>query len=270
MKLHAFVLISLVGFIAAAPNASAQSFKDRLKGAVKRVKQEVKQDVKQEVVKQVTKNNPKIKSVTTSTSKGNLPAVINNTSSSPFGANHTALFAPVGKPVDAKWGTKTVTPVKPPKEDVKQPDWNDSRTYVYELDNKSLVDEFLMLDKCMETKYINPTGPASFRYHNVLDELVERTKVLNTIVEYYNEANDLANDDENSAFADEYVKHILGLLRRDSYKRMIRSSLASFSTLNKVSGKNFINDETLTYFKAHGGFENAHKAKFTVIKEPQR
>ena len=162
MKLRTIILFSLVGFIGGVQTASAQSFKDRFKSAVNKVKQEVKQEVS------------KTKSVGTSSLKGKLP-VMTNSSSSLFGANHTALFAPVGTPTNAKYGIKKVTPVKPPKEDAKQPDWNDARTYVYELDNQSLVDEYLMLEKCMETKYINPTGPASFRYHSVLDELVDRT-----------------------------------------------------------------------------------------------
>ena len=258
MKLRTIILFSLVGFIGGVQTASAQSFKDRFKSAVNKVKQEVKQEVS------------KTKSVGTSSMKGKLP-VMTNSSSSLFGANHTALFAPVGTPTNAKYGIKKVTPVKPPKEDAKQPDWNDARTHVYELDNQSLVDEYLMLEKCMETKYINPSGPASFRYHNVLDELVERTSKLNRMVEYYNEANDAANDEDEVAFADEFINLLIGnVLKQDSYKRMIRSSLAPFATLNKLSGKDFMKSETMDYFKKHGGLENAHKTNFTVVKSRKK
>lgn len=258
MKLRTIILFSLVGFIGGVQTASAQSFKDRFKSAVNKVKQEVKQEVS------------KTKSVGTSSLKGKLP-VMTNSSSSLFGANHTALFAPVGTPINAKYGIKKVTPVKPPKEDVKQPDWNDARTYVYELDNQSLVDEYLMLEKCMETKYINPTGPASFRYHSVLDELVDRTSKLNQMVEYYHEANDAANDEDEVAFANEFIDLLIGkVLKQDSYKRMLRSSLAPFATLNKLSGKNFMESETMDYFKKHGGIENAHKANFTVVKSRKK
>lgn len=254
MKLRTIILFSLVGFIGGVQTASAQSFKDRFKSAVNKVKQEVKQEVS------------KTKSVGTSSLKGKLP-VMTNSSSSLFGANHTALFAPVGTPTNAKYGIKKVTPVKPPKEDAKQPDWNDARTHVYELDNQSLVDEYLMLEKCMETKYINPTGPASFRYHSVLDELVDRTSKLNQMVEYYHEA----NDEDEVAFADEFIDLLIGnVLKQDSYKRMLRSSLAPFATLNKLSGKNFMESETLDYFKKHGGIENAHKANFTVVKSRKK
>ena len=258
MKLRTIILFSLVGFIGGVQTASAQSFKDRFKSAVNKVKQEVKQEVS------------KTKSVGTSSLKGKLP-VMPNSSSSLFGANHTALFAPVGTQINAKYGIKKVTPVKPPKEDVKQPDWNDARTYVYELDNQSLVDEYLMLEKCMETKYINPTGPASFRYHSVLDELVDRTSKLNQMVEYYHEANDAANDEDEVAFANEFIDLLIGkVLKQDSYKRMLRSSLAPFATLNKLSGKNFMESETMDYFKKHGGIENAHKANFTVVKSRKK
>lgn len=258
MKLRTIILFSLVGFIGGVQTASAQSFKDRFKSAVNKVKQEVKQEVS------------KTKSVGTSSLKGKLP-VMTNSSSSLFGANHTALFAPVGTPTNAKYGIKKVTPVKPPKEDAKQPDWNDARTYVYELDNQSLVDEYLMLEKCMETKYINPTGPASFRYHSVLDELVDRTSKLNQMVEYYHEANDAANDEDEVAFANEFIDLLIGkVLKQDSYKRLLRSSLAPFATLNKLSGKNFMESETMDYFKKHGGIENAHKANFTVVKSRKK
>lgn len=258
MKLRTIILFSLVGFIGGVQTASAQSFKDRFKSAVNKVKQEVKQEVS------------KTKSVGTSSLKGKLP-VMTNSSSSLFGANHTALFAPVGTPTNAKYGIKKVTPVKPPKEDAKQPDWNDAHTYVYELDNQSLVDEYLMLEKCMETKYINPTGPASFRYHSVLDELVDRTSKLNQMVEYYHEANDAANDEDEVAFANEFIDLLIGkVLKQDSYKRMLRSSLAPFATLNKLSGKNFMESETMDYFKKHGGIENAHKANFTVVKSRKK
>lgn len=262
MKLRTIILFSLVGFIGGVQTASAQSFKDRFKSAVNKVKQEVKQEV--------SKTTHKTKSVGTSSLKGKLP-IMQNSSSSLFGANHTALFAPVGTPTNAKYGIKKVTPVKPPKEDAKQPDWNDARTHVYELDNQSLVDEYLMLEKCMETKYINPTGPASFRYHSVLDELVDRTSKLNLMVEYYHEANDAANDEDEVAFADEFIDLLIGnVLKQDSYKRMLRSSLAPFATLNKLSGKNFMESETMDYFKKHGGIENAHKANFTVVKSRKK
>ena len=262
MKLRAIIFFSLIGIFGETPTASAQSLKGLFKSAVNKVKQEVKQEV--------NNTTSKTKSAGTSSVKGKLPAM-NNSSSSLFGANHTALFAPVGTTINAKYGIKKVTPVKPPKEDVKQPDWNDARTYIYELDNQSLVDEYLMLKKCMETKYINPTGPASFRYHSVLDELVERTSRLNRMVEYYNEANDAANDEDEVAFADEFIDLLIGqVLKQDSYKRMVRSSLAPFATLNKLSGKNFMENETMDYFEKHGGLQNAHKANFTVVKSRKK
>lgn len=183
-----------------------------------------------------------------------------------FGGDHTALFAPVGDTINAKYGTKSVVPVKPPKEEAKQPDWNDARVYIYELDNKSLVDEYLMLDDCIESGYISNSSPASFRYNSLLDELVARTNVLNTMVEHYNEAKDNYNSDDKS-FADLELNFITrNVLDARAYKTLIRSSLAPLFSLNTRTKKTFIEDSTKEYFNAHGGYENAHKVKWTVLK----
>lgn len=72
-----------------------------------------------------------------------------NSASTDLPETHTALFAPLGEPAKAEYGTKSVTASKPPKEESKQPDWNDVQTFVYELDNKNLVEEYLILDECL-------------------------------------------------------------------------------------------------------------------------
>ena len=257
MKLRAIIFFSLIGIFGEAPTASAQSLKGLFKNAVNKVKQEVKQEV--------NNTTSKTKSAGTSSVKGKL-SVMSNSSSSLFGASHTALFAPVGDAINAKYGTKSVVPVKPPKEEAKQPDWNDARVYIYELDNKSLVDEYLMLDDCIESGYISNSSPASFRYNSLLDELVARTNVLNTMVEHYNEAKDNYNSDDKS-FADLELNFIIrNVLDVRAYKTLIRSSLAPLFSLNTLTKKTFIEDSTKEYFNAHGGYENAHKVKWTVLK----
>ena len=61
---------------------------------------------------------------------------------------HTALFAPLGYPIEDHFGTLSVKqPVFPPKEAADQVDWVDKQPYVLDMDNQSLVDEFWMLDK---------------------------------------------------------------------------------------------------------------------------
>ena len=276
MKSRTIIILSLAVLIG-VPDASAQSFKERLKNAAKKVEQKVKQEVKQEVSPQKlpeksgnssssSRNKEQPKRHDTVAGTDNKKNVNDKASIALFGGDHTALFAPVGDAINAKYGTKSVVPVKPPKEEAKQPDWNDARVYIYELDNKSLVDEYLMLDDCIESGYISNSSPASFRYNSLLDELVARTNVLNTMVEHYNEAKDNYNSDDKS-FADLELNFIIrNVLDVRAYKTLIRSSLAPLFSLNTLTKKTFIKDSTKEYFNAHGGYENAHKAQWTVLK----
>lgn len=257
MKARAILIFGLAALIG-MPNTSAQSFKERLKKATEKVGQQVKQEV--------SKKAPEKKSDNTSSSEKKGVQKRNDnqqskdkTPTANLPQTHTALFAPLGEPVNAKYGIKSVTPVRPPKEDAKQPDWNDARTHVYELDNKSLTDEYLMLNDCIKSGYIGSTSPASFRFHNVKDELIARTETLNRMVNIYNEAKDNAEDGEDG-FADLERKRLAAYLKGRLYKTLIRSSIAPFFTLEG----NWISNETKTYFKTHGGYENAHKANWTV------
>lgn len=253
MKTSAILIGLSLLILSGTPDASAQSFKERLKNAVKKVEQKV-----------VPQKLPQHHDTTAGANDKN---VNNRTSAVLFGENHTALFAPVGEPVDAKWGIKSVGTVKPPKEEAKQPDWNDARPSLLELDNKSLVEEYLVLYDCMESNYVSHSGPIACRYFETLRELDQRTEVLNKMVEHYNEANSFnINDDEDKYWADQEINWIIrNVLNVGAYKRLIRSSLAPLFTLKG----SFIEDSTREYFDAHGGYENAHKAKWTVLKEPK-
>lgn len=124
-----------------------------------------------------------------------------------FPKNHTAVFAPAGEAISPKYGTISVKPSTPPKEDVKQPDWNDAQPDIYELDNQSLIESYMVLKKCMNNGHIGHSSPASFRYNTVLDELLERANTLNNFVEYYIEAN--ICDEDEMIFAKEYINRIL-------------------------------------------------------------
>ena len=188
------------------------------------------------------------------------------------GANHTALFAPVGTPLDAKWGVKAASVSKPPKHDADQPDWNDTRPTAYELDNKSLVDEYIVLRDCMDSNYISHNGPAAIRYFSVLEELSARTKMLDRMVQCYDDTNDCLSDDDpdERAFGPGWVDTFIGILKTREYKIVLRSSLATFATLNEVTKQNWLKKRTLEYFQQYGGFENAHKAKWTVVKSMKK
>lgn len=264
MNVRTILILSFVALMG-APNASAQSFKDKFKKAAEKVGQQVKQEVSKKTSEQTSKASGKTsKSSQTSTKTTRKSSTTQqtggNTTSAALPATHTALFAPLGTPVDAKYGTKTVKAVKPPKEDVKQPDWNDSRTLVYELDNQSLVEEYLMMEECLDTKYISPSSPAVFRHSVLVDELAARAKALDRMVEIYNEAKDYETDGDEG-FADMERKRLAEILKSRPYQTVIRSSIAP---LFNVKGKNVIGSSTKAYFKANGGYENAHKAKWTV------
>jgi hypothetical protein len=254
MKARVFLILSLA-VLMGTPNTSAQSFKEKFKKVTEKVGQQVKQEVKNSGKKSDNTSN---RNKETPKRQGNQHAK-DKTSTVNLPETHTAFFAPLGEPVDAKYGIKSMKPVRPPKEETKQPDWNDARTHVYELDNQSLADEFQMLDDCINSGYIDATGPASFRYHNVKDELVNRADALNKMVNLYNEAKDEYDSDEQG-FIDLNNNRLAAHLKGRLYQTVIRSSIAPFFTLKG----NWISNEAKTYFKAHGGYENAHKANWTV------
>lgn len=260
MKTRTAILVS-IAVLLGAPYASAQSFLGKLK---KTVKNAVKQEVNDKVTDKTTKvvKTTTGKSTSATSSKADTKTRSTGSTSSSLPADHTALFAPIGQAVDSKYGTKTVKAERPPKDETKQPDWNDARISVYELDNKSLVEEYLLLDECLNNKYFRATSPASARYSAVLDELSQRTKALEKMVDYYNEASDYEADGD-TGFAKENYKLLAGILKGRPYKTLIRSSVAPFFT----SERELIKKDVATYFNAHGGYENAHKAKFTVLKQ---
>lgn len=256
MRARTIIVLGLAAFFW-TPDASAQFLKNALKKAATKVGQQVKQEVTQKVGGKTEAAQPATKK--TAKKGSTTKKTASNAVSATWPTNHTALFAPIGPAVNPAYGTKTVKATKPPKEDAKQPDWNDARTYVYELDNQSLIEEYILLNECLMSKYIRATSPATFRLHSVMDEMVARADILNKIVEAYNEAEDHAEDGEDG-FADLERKRLAGLLTLPAYHRVVRSSLTPFFTFQGST----IKKETEDYFKAHGGYENAHKAKFTV------
>lgn len=262
MKLHGF-LMCLMGLMASATLASAQSFLNIVKRAAGKAAQEVVQKAKQEAVQDKRQSAPQ---------EAKQPAVQNTRQAAtpqatsrtlPFPENHTALFAPMGYPCDPLWGTKQLSISKPPYENVKQPDWVDALPSVYEYDNASLVKAFKMLDDCMTTRYITAASPASFGYSNIQKELQARCNALDEMVTYctmvVDEYESLNNDDgiDHGVLMDESTTYLCNALKNNHYKSTMRSSIAPL--------KEYLSSETVDYFMKYGGFENAHKAKFTVI-----
>lgn len=258
MKKHSILILS-VALLIGAPNASAQSF---LKDKLKKVTNKISKQVEKKIPKKVKDAAKNVEDVTNDI-KGVANDVQNATSAvtgKAINVNHTALFAPMGDPVDASYGTVSMKLQKPPYDETKQPDWNDSHEFgsAYELDNESLIENYKMMLECLDSKYISPTSPAVHTYYNLLDELSARIEALDRMVEHYNEAK-YEYENGELEWAKLESEKVASYLKRGAYHRLVRSSIEPFFT-NGL----WIKTETKEYFEAHGGYKDAHKAKFTV------
>lgn len=281
MRAHAILILGLAALMV-APDASAQSFKEKLKKATEEVGQQIKQEVKQQIKQEASKRAPEktpAKSAAKPSVKKTITVPSSQGSSQPAGGQattvklpeiHNALFAPLGAPADPKQGVKSSSVTRPPKEDAKQPDWNDARPYVDELDNKSLIEEFVLLNECLNSGYIDSNSPVAIRYFNqVQREFTNRMEVLERMVEYYDQTKtDYVSDYglDAAAVNDNNHRMLASILKQDVYKRTVRSSLAPFFELKIKDGDSWFtcfNEETRKYFAEHGGYEDAHK-KMTI------
>lgn len=277
MRKLTFAIFCLAAFCV-TPDISAQSFFNKLKKAAKeKVEQEVNKNVKKVVPgnvaskvsvgkKQSNKSSKLEKQVDAMVGKRNNKNMEDQAPSVRLPKTHTALFAPLGYPIEAKYGIKKAKPIAPPKSQAEKPQeaWNNKLPNVQELDNQSLVDEYLMLDDCVKKGIINIKldVPSSWRYnHLVTDELLARVNALNNLVEQYNEAMDeYADDDTYNWVINGIHRKIANILEGRAYKTLIRSSIAPLFTVKDYS----VNDKTKAYFKAHGGYENATKGTLTT------
>lgn len=237
-----------------APSASAQSLKDRFKKAAQKVGKQAKETVVQTVV-------PKeVKTATKTTSKAGKKTTASKSTKSGGSTvniplNHNALFAPLGTPVDAKKGRTSASVTKPPKEESKQPAWNDARPSVDELDNKSLVAEFVLLEDCVVSRYVSPSGPIAVRFGIVGAELRARVRALDAFAEACEDLLDTyADDDVDQSFIDSANRTFASCLKRDSYHRVVRSSIAPIIEMKGCE----LGGRTVSYFKKYG-YANAHK-----------
>lgn len=267
MKASAIFIISLAILIG-APSVSAQSFKERFKKATEKVGKQILDEVTKDSSSSSKSNSLKSSKSSKSSKKNSKKSKSSKQSKSTkhttrLPESHTALFAPLGKSVDAAYGTKSVKAVKPPKDEAKQPDWMDARVSAYELDNKSLVDELLLLDKCLKNGYISGNSPASFRYNTLLREFTERVDAVHRMVEYYDVCVYDYNADyglDADAVNDNNHAQLARILKSRQYHTLVRSSIVPLFSVNADD----LDDDTKTYFKKFGGMENAHKQKFTV------
>lgn len=287
MRKNVIVILCLTAILG-TQNLMAQSFLNKIKKAAKEnVEKQVNKQVKKVIpgnvtskvsalgkesrstAKQSSRSRNLEKQVDAMVGKGNNKNIEDQAPTVRLPKTHTALFAPLGYTIEAKYGIKKAKPVAPPKDVSAQPAWSEKLPNVQELDNQSLVDEYLFLDKCANDGLIPRLSPAEWRLRNlVCDELRERCEALNNMVETYNEAVDEYKDDDTYNWIINGIhRKLAGILEGRAYKTLIRSSIAPLFTV-----KNYcVNDKTKTYFKAHGGYENALKGNLTIWNpEPNR
>ncbi len=301
MNTRAALVVSLA-VLCVAPCASAQSLKDKLKKAAekaaekveqtvdrkvekevddqvdqaaRKVKQKVGQQIKEKTGLDVTKKLPAKKSAGNSDRDSELErradAMLgpdgnrNAEDEAPtvrLPETHTALFAPLGYPIEAEYGVKKVKPSTPPKNADDQVKWSEKLPHVNTLDNQSLVDEYVLLNGLFEDGYIVTLTPAHWRYEELVKaELWGRVNALNGMVSKYNEIKDeyKMGDDTYNWVINGLHNDLVDILSGTYYKTVLRSSLKPIFTLD-----GFISDDTKKYFEEHGGYENALSQEWTV------
>ena len=262
------ILILCTAFLVSMPSADAQSFKDGLKSLGDKIgKQIVKTTSSKPTTSKPTTQKPAA-SKTSDRDKalqkqydammGNVPEMEDEAPTVKLPNEHTALFAPLGYPVEAAYGTLTVKPSMPPQSPDAQVNWSEKQPYVFKLNNKSLVDEYLLLDDCFKNGYFKAFTPAHARYENVGDELYARANALNKLVEFMAEARSEYGGESPQWVINALHDKIASILEGEEYKTLIKSSISPFFTV-----KGLINDVTKEYFQKHGGYENATKVTMT-------
>lgn len=127
------ILILCTAFLVSMPSAEAQSFKDGLKSLGDKIGKQIVKTT-QSVKNQTTGSKPTTSKPTTqkpAASKtsdrdkalqkqydammGNVPETEDEAPTVKLPNEHTALFAPLGYPVEAAYGTLTVKPSMPPQ-----------------------------------------------------------------------------------------------------------------------------------------------------------
>lgn len=270
------ILILCTAFLVSVPCADAQSFKEGLKSIGDKIgKQIVKKT--QSGKSQTTGNKPTTnkpaarKPAASKTSDrdkalqkrydammGNVPEMEDEAPTVKLPNEHTALFAPLGYPVEAAYGTLTVKPGMPPQSPDAQVNWTEKLPNIFNLNNKSLVDEYLLLKDCFDNGYFKTLTPANARLENVEGELYARANELNKLVELMAEVRDEYGSESPQWVINGLHEKIASILEGDKYKTLIKSSISPFFTV-----KGLINDETKEYFQKHGGYENATKVTMT-------
>ncbi len=285
MNIARTTLILSLAILVGAPYASSQSFGELLKKAAEAAGQKAKEQIIQEAGEAVQQQLQGKKSGTSSKKKSSSTRASSardqeierqaNALLGPDGnrniedeeptvrlpETHTALFAPIGYPVEPEYGTKRVKPSMPPAKAEDQVSWSEKQPATNTLDNQSLVDEYILLHDLVEDGYIAPLTPAAWRYdEHVLSELGARANELNGMVSKIREITyEYTVTDTYNWVINGLHRDLADILNGNYYKTVIRSSLEPIFALD-----GFINEETKKYFEEHGGYKNAINENLTV------
>ena len=244
-------MVLALSLLLGAQGAYSQSIKGGLKQFVKQINKQIEDKLEgQQPQKSQQPQKPQEAGRSENkVTKPSVPVVAESRSESETGQaatvrlpeQHTALFAPLGYPVEAQYGVKTAKPSMPPREPSKQVDWVGKQPNIFELDNQSLVDTYLLLNDCFDDGYIELWSPAHSHLDNVKEELWARAGVLNDLVEQYNEAHDEYGMEDTPQWVLDGIHDKIGtILDGRSYKTVIKSSLVPIFTMRG----SFIKDET--------------------------
>lgn len=145
------ILIICTAFLVSMPCADAQSFKDGLKSIGDKIGKQIVKTT-QSVKNQTTGSKPTTSKPTTQKSAasktsdrdkalqkqydammGNVPEMEDEAPTVKLPDEHTALFAPLGYPVEAAYGTLTVKPSMPPQSPDAQVNWSGKQPNIFNL-----------------------------------------------------------------------------------------------------------------------------------------
>ncbi len=273
-------VVLVLGLFVASSSVNAQNFGNLFREAAKKATQHAVQKTAEKVTEKVTEKTSENKQEKQQSSKQSkrdkqveqwMDAMVHPGASKEVQEDeaptvrlpeqHTALFEPLGYPIEEHFGTLSVKqPVFPPKAAAAQVDWVNKQPSVLDMDNQSLVDEYWMLDKAESKGVSMDLSPAWHRYHALKDVLIDRCDVLNGLVKWYNEAQGeyaMGDDTYNWVINGDH-RRMVDLIGGDTYKTLIRSSLVPL-----FEQTSWIDNDTRAYFAAHGGYANALNVKWT-------
>ena len=271
MKTRSVLILCTALLLSMPPCSDAQSLKDGLKNIGDKIGKQI-QSTKNQITKKTTTTKPTTNKPSANKTSdrdkalqkqydammGNPPEMEDEKPTIKLPDEHTALFAPLGYPVEAAYGTLTVKPGMPPQSPDAQVNWTDKLPNISNLNNKSLVDEYLLLKDCFDNGYFKTLTPAHARLENVEGELYARANDLNYLVELMAKVRSEYGSESPQWVINGMHDKIASILEGEKYKTLIKSSISPFFTV-----KGLINDKTKEYFQKHGGYENATKVTMT-------